>query len=467
MSVVAHGRPSVTETLTRVPAAGVGRARPRLALQPLLLVADLVAVTSAHLVFPLPSLGLGLLVSQAALVIGLFVICGLYRTRLTLSVHADLPVLIAGALGATVLSAAGELGMFAGRILARAVLLLALLLTGRLITNALMRGWRCSARNARPTLVLGAGRVGAQMARLLLEHPECGLRPLGFVDGDPLLSDQELPLPVLGGTANLDRTIDRLGIRAIIVAFVGYPGRELVEVLRTCDGLDCEIFFVPRLFELHPTSRAVDQVWGMPLVRLRRAALRGPGWAVKRLVDLSVAAVGLVLFAPLLALCAVALRWEGGPGVLFRQERVGLDGRTFTLLKLRTLKPENRTESDTRWNVAHDHRLGQVGRLLRGTSIDELPQLVNVLRGEMSLVGPRPERPYFVSQFSSTFPRYPARHRVPCGLTGLAQVHGLRGDTDIGERIRFDNHYIENWSLWLDLSILLRSVAVVLGRRGA
>jgi lipopolysaccharide/colanic/teichoic acid biosynthesis glycosyltransferase len=180
-----------------------------------------------------------------------------------------------------------------------------------------------------------------------------------------------------------------------------------------------------------------------------------------------VAAVGIVVLAPVLAACALAVRWELGADVLFRQERVGLDGQRFELLKFRSLRPETANESSTRWSIASDHRVGPVGRFLRRTSLDELPQLWNVLRGEMSLVGPRPERPHFVAAFEATYPQYPARHRVPSGLTGWAQVHGLRGDTSIADRARFDNFYIENWSLWLDLKILLRTFTSVLGGRGS
>jgi exopolysaccharide biosynthesis polyprenyl glycosylphosphotransferase len=211
----------------------------------------------------------------------------------------------------------------------------------------------------------------------------------------------------------------------------------------------------------------MDEVWGLPLVRLRRAARRSRGWEVKRLFDIVVAALALLALAPLFAVVAALVRREGGPGVLFRQERVSVDGTHFELLKFRSLKPVDETESATHWNIAHDDRLGPVGRFLRKTSIDELPQLINILRGEMSLVGPRPERPHFVHQFTEAHPRYVARHRVPSGLTGWAQVHGLRGDTSIADRARFDNFYIENWSLWLDLKIILRTVGSVVRGTGA
>ena len=168
-----------------------------------------------------------------------------------------------------------------------------------------------------------------------------------------------------------------------------------------------------------------------------------------------------MLLSPVLLACAVAVRLETGPGVIFRQARVGLEGRTFTLFKFRSLKPVDSAESATQWSIDQDQRLGPVGRFLRRTSLDELPQLVNVLRGDMSLVGPRPERPFFVQEFSKATVRYDERHRVQTGLTGWAQVHDLRGDTSIDARVRFDNYYIENWSLWTDLKIMCRTVLAI------
>jgi lipopolysaccharide/colanic/teichoic acid biosynthesis glycosyltransferase len=177
---------------------------------------------------------------------------------------------------------------------------------------------------------------------------------------------------------------------------------------------------------------------------------------VKRGMDVAGALVGLLLVLPILLIAAVAVRIEGGPGVIFRQTRVGQHGRHFTLYKLRSLKPET-GEADVKWNIDHDSRLGRVGRFIRSTAIDELPQLLNVLLGDMSLVGPRPERPHFVEQFSATVPGYAARHRVPVGLTGLAVIKGLRGDTSIADRAAVDNDYADNWSVGMDLAIIVRT----------
>jgi lipopolysaccharide/colanic/teichoic acid biosynthesis glycosyltransferase len=177
---------------------------------------------------------------------------------------------------------------------------------------------------------------------------------------------------------------------------------------------------------------------------------------VKRGMDVAGALVGLLLVLPILLIAAVAVRIEGGPGVIFRQTRVGQHGRHFTLYKLRSLKPET-GEADVKWNIDHDSRLGRVGRFIRSTAIDELPQLLNVLLGDMSLVGPRPERPHFVEQFSATVPGYAGRHRVPVGLTGLAVIKGLRGDTSIADRAAVDNDYADNWSVGMDLAIIVRT----------
>jgi lipopolysaccharide/colanic/teichoic acid biosynthesis glycosyltransferase len=184
---------------------------------------------------------------------------------------------------------------------------------------------------------------------------------------------------------------------------------------------------------------------------------------VKRAMDVAGALLGLLLVLPILLLAALAVHIEGGPGVIFRQTRVGQHGHHFTLYKLRSLKPET-GEGDTRWNIDHDARLGRVGRFIRTTAIDELPQLLNVLLGDMSLVGPRPERPHFVEQFSATVPGYAARHRVPVGLTGLAVVKGLRGDTSIADRAAVDNDYADNWSVALDLAIIARTALYLIKR---
>ncbi|MEY9848047.1 sugar transferase [Streptacidiphilus sp. MAP5-3] len=328
-------------------------------------------------------------------------------------------------------------------------------------------------RSPRPTLIAGAGHVGQRIAGALLEHPEYGLRPVGFIDPDPIFLPADSTMPVLGGPDALVRELPLRGIRDVILTSGGMDDERSAQMLRTSTDFGCDVWFVPGFpdygaFEHGGRRTAVgDHLWGFPCLRLGSSPMHRPSWALKRAADLCFAGVGLLLSSLVLLACAIAVRAEGGPGVIFRQERVGLDGRTFTLFKFRTLRPVDEHESSTRWNIAHDDRLGPVGRFLRRTSLDELPQLWNVVRGEMSLVGPRPERPYFVMRFAQAYPRYRERHRVPVGLTGFAQVNGLRGDTSIEDRTRFDNYYIDSWSLWQDVKILLRTVLAVLRTDGS
>jgi exopolysaccharide biosynthesis polyprenyl glycosylphosphotransferase len=399
----------------------------------------------------------------------LFANGGLYRARLYLSVLDDLPGMAGRAVVAGALATA--IGVFQNQWASRSILyftgaFLVLAVVTRAIAFAVARRARATHRMRHRTLIMGGGEVGALLARTLIDRPESGLDPVGFLDDDPLLALEDWPVPHLGGNRDLVDVVTQLQVDHIVVAFGSAREAAVVDVLRTCDRLACEILFVPRFYEVHSTGRDMEMVWGIPLVRMRRAPFRSLSWRLKRALDVTFSVVALVILAPVLAICALAVRLNVGSPILFRQERVGLDGRPFTLLKFTSLRPADSTESAQNWNIAHDDRLTWVGKQLRRTSLDELPQLWNILRGEMSLVGPRPERPFFVDEFTRQFPQYMARHRVPAGLTGTAQVHGLRGDTSIADRARFDNYYIENWSFWEDIKILLRTVSQILKGAG-
>ncbi|MGY1740256.1 MULTISPECIES: exopolysaccharide biosynthesis polyprenyl glycosylphosphotransferase [unclassified Blastococcus] len=451
----------------------------RYGVLPLLLASDLVAV------------GVGVLAAEwigrevgddsplrktAAFAL-VFLVClsqaRLYRSRLALSVLDDLPALVGRWLLAAGVAVLGQIlwsnalwedYIVDWRFLSGALLIGVLVIVLRGIGYALVRRLRARRLVVHRTLIVGAGRVGHQVAEILEDHPEYGLHPMGFLDGDPWMISDSPRLPVLGGPASLPDVLRRGNVHNVVVAFSSMKESEMVRLIRTCDRFRCELFVVPRLFELHQVDSEMDTAWGLPLVRLRRSPYRTGSWRVKRLFDIAFAGGALFVLAPLMLLLALVVRIDGGKGVLFRQERVGVDGRTFDVLKFRSLRPVD-NEAATTWNIANDARLSPVGRLLRKTSLDELPQLINILRGDMSVVGPRPERPHFVQEFRNAYPSYEARHRVPSGLTGWAQVHGLRGDTSIADRARFDNYYIENWSLWLDLKIILRTVSSVV--RGA
>ncbi|MFI6287048.1 exopolysaccharide biosynthesis polyprenyl glycosylphosphotransferase [Streptomyces sp. NPDC051018] len=323
---------------------------------------------------------------------------------------------------------------------------------------------RVRARRPQSVLVVGRGPLAQQVTAALAEHPGYGMRPVGQIDDgrpDPSGHRQDAgSLPVLAAPQDIGRAVIQNAVRHAV--FTQPPGSdaESAALIALFAGHGCRLWLVDGGNATgNVWRRAVghDHLWGFSVRPLRSGLHRPVARAVKRAIDTVLAAVALVAAAPVMAGCALAVRLADGPGVIFRQERIGLDGRPFTLLKFRTLAPANEHESATRWNVAYDRRMSVTGSVLRRTSLDELPQLWNVLRGDMSLVGPRPERPYFVAKFGHAHPGYRARHRMPVGITGLAQVNGLRGDTSIEERARFDNHYIETWSPWQDLCIMART----------
>lgn len=351
-----------------------------------------------------------------------------------------------------------------GRTARVAVLAAFLIPAGRLVSYAIVRLSRKRGVFQENTLLIGAGEVGVEVATMLKEHQEFGLVPVGFLDA---FDDTDLPLPILGDASRLHEVIDSHGVRRVIVAFGFAPDPEVVRLLRALATEEVEVHVVPRFFELGVNARTAfnDDLWGIPLVRLRRAALRSTAQRVKRCFDLGVSVAVLAVAWPVLLACAAAVRLSSPGPILFRQKRVGQHGRVVEVLKFRTMRVND--DSDTRWGVANrDSRVTKVGAFMRASSLDELPQIFNVLSGEMSLVGPRPERPMFAEKFAVEVPRYDDRHRVPVGITGWAQVHGLRGDTPIKERARFDNSYIENWSPWQDVRILARTFLSVVSHRG-
>ncbi|HEX7309284.1 sugar transferase [Lentzea sp.] len=313
------------------------------------------------------------------------------------------------------------------------------------------------------TIIVGAGSVGVNLAKTMLEHPQFGLRPVAFADSGPD-PDREPPLLEIAD-GDLADAIVRYRAGTVVVAFSHTRESPLVDAAITAHRMGCSTLVVPRMYELHPDGPGIERLRSYPLMRLGTSPTSRPTWWVKRAADFLLAALALVVLSPVIGLCALAVLVESGRPLFFRQVRVGMDDRTFVLFKIRSVRQSGADDSQVTWSVVGDSRVGPVGRFLRRTSLDELPQLWNVLRGDMSIVGPRPERPGFVREFSAIHELYWARHRVPTGLTGLAQVHGLRGDTSIADRSRYDNYYIANWSLWLDLRILLMTAGELCCRR--
>jgi exopolysaccharide biosynthesis polyprenyl glycosylphosphotransferase len=341
------------------------------------------------------------------------------------------------------------------------------------------------SRRARPrpdgaTLIVGAGRVGHLAAERLLSEPQLGLRPIGFLDKEPL--DTESGLPVLGASWDLEDVVERHDVQQVLIAFSTAPSHVVLDLVRRCWRIGVSVMVIPRLYEVEGRRTRTEHLGALPVVSLHPSDPRGWQFALKYAVDRIVATAAMVVLAPFLGLVALAVLASSGRPVFFRQRRVGRDGQVFEMLKFRTMSgdPALSGEQDASWaasvlgsaqaagrpRLAPADRVTRVGALLRKFSIDELPQVWNVVRGEMSLIGPRPERDHYVERFEDAIYRYPDRHRVKSGLTGWAQVNGLRGETSLADRIEWDNFYIENWSLWLDVRIMFRTMPALLGRGG-
>lgn len=334
-------------------------------------------------------------------------------------------------------------------------------------THGLLRTAERALRRRQPkkrTLIVGGGEIARRAISVLDSHGEYGLEVIGAVDDDAKFGPEELGAPLLGEISDLPKLVRARAAEVLIVAYTSGDQRAMVGKLREAMNGGASVWVVPRLFELGWKGPRGDHIWGLPVMRLRAPAAYRPQWALKRLFDLVLTGVGVLLLSPVFLSIATAVYFDLGRPILHRQRRITRGGRPFEMLKFRTMRIAARQVESTEW-AADEARMTRLGAFLRSSSLDELPQLLNVLRGEMSLVGPRPERPHFVDVFSGLYPEYYARHRLPAGLTGWAQVHGLRGDTSIEERAAFDNYYIENWSLSKDVRILLRTLVTCLPGR--
>ncbi len=331
----------------------------------------------------------------------------------------------------------------------------------------LLRNWlRRRGLWADRLLIIGTGDVGRMILQKVRQMPRLGYQVVGFVDGEIPSSERIMDVPVLGHVDDIPDLIEKYEIEEVIIGRPELSHQELLAIISRCERGQVGIKIFPDLFQIIATELSIGDLGGLPLLSVRDVALRGWKLTLKRGVDLVGSAVGLVILSPILMLLAMAIKLDSPGPVLYAQERMGLDAKPFWCFKFRSMRTDAEKQGPG-WTVEDDPRVTRLGRLIRRFSIDELPQLINVFVGEMSLVGPRPERPIYVEQFRRSIPRYMDRHREKAGMTGWAQVNGLRGDTSIAERTKYDLWYIENWSLWLDFKIMLRTLASVLGDRHA
>lgn len=317
--------------------------------------------------------------------------------------------------------------------------------------------WSTGA-GVRRTLIVGAGHTGRALADKLLDHPATGLKPVGFADDDPAKRTEGYRgLTVLGTTSEVTALIHAHEVDTVFLALPVEAHRTMLTILKEVGNEMIDLRVVPDLFQYVTFKAGVEDFDGLPVINLTQMPLEGWNSLVKRTMDVALSALGLVAIAVLFPVIALAIWLEDRGPIFYAQERMGLDGRLFRMLKFRSMRVDAEDDG-ARWTEENDSRRTRVGAFLRKTSLDELPQLVNVFTGEMSLVGPRPERPEFVSTFREKFPQYMLRHRVRAGITGWAQVHGWRGNTSLSKRIEYDLYYIENWSVGLDVKILWLTV---------
>ena len=327
-----------------------------------------------------------------------------------------------------------------------------LLLLGRVLT-----GWlRKAARRRYPVrlLLVGTGDTARMILQKTLKSPQLGYRVIGFVGPGSDVAG----VPVLGTNAELSDIVQAHQVEEVVIALPEASHEELLDIITTCEGEHATVRIFPDFFQIIASDLHISDLDGLPLLTVRDVALRGWKLGVKRATDVMVSGIGLIFLSPLMMFVALMVKLGSRGPVFYSQERVGLDGKPFPMLKFRSMRTDAEKDTGPVWAVEDDPRRTRLGTFMRRTSLDELPQLINVLLGNMSLVGPRPERPVFVEQFRQVIPRYMDRHKEKAGMTGWAQVNGLRGDTSIVERTKYDLYYIENWSLLFDIKIIIRTL---------
>ncbi len=325
-------------------------------------------------------------------------------------------------------------------------------LTARRLGWAAIRGLRRQGYNQTLAVIVGTGRVARRTAWALRHASWMGIKTLGFVEDNP--SRWTSDLNILGTTADLPRLIQQYGIEHV---FISLPMSRYHEARRAFDILSqtlAEVRLVADVPELSGLTLTTANLDGLPVIGLRESPHFGLNILVKRAMDMFLSLTALVLLSPVMLLIAALVKATSKGPVFYRQERCGLNGRSFQMLKFRSMRVDAEQQTGAVWTSKDDPRRTRLGAFLRKTNLDELPQLINVLRGDMSLVGPRPERPVFIQKFRKTIPNYMARHCVKSGITGWAQVHGWRGNTSLRKRVQYDLYYITHWTPWLDLRIL-------------
>lgn len=328
----------------------------------------------------------------------------------------------------------------------------------RYLISNILRRVRRSGGNLQKVLVIGAGELGKRLVESLEAHREYGFSIVGYLDDDPGKQQRAIHgVPVLGTTDDLEDIAAEHNIDQVMIALPMSAHHRIVQLIRRSGQLLVEIKVIPDLLQYYVVRAGTEELDGLPIINLTQIPLEGWNQIVKRVFDIVGASALLLAVGWTFPIIAWLIKREDEGPAFYSQVRMGMDGRSFKLYKFRSMRIDRVNGGQGQWTRTDDPRVTKIGAFLRRYNLDELPQLYNIIRGDMSLVGPRPEQPEFVDRFKHRYPEYQARHRVRAGLTGWAQVNGLRGDTSIRQRVVHDLYYIENWSLALDLKILWRT----------
>ena len=326
----------------------------------------------------------------------------------------------------------------------------------RLVVRSLLNYIRKIGYNSKQVVIVGYSRACEQYIDRILVNPQWGYEIRGILDDEVPAGTYYKGIQVLGCIDNLEVILPQNKLDEIAIALPLKNYKRLEEIVARCEKSGVHTKFIPDYNSVIPSKPYTEDLSGLPVINIRRVPLTTTfNWYFKRAIDIIGSLVALIIFSPVMLLSVIVIKCQNNGPVLFVQERVGLHNKTFKMYKFRTMVEQKPEEEEKEWTVKNDPRVTGFGKFLRRTSLDETPQFFNILKGDMSLIGPRPERPQFVEQFKEEIPRYMVKHQVRPGLTGWAQVNGYRGDTSIRKRVEYDIYYIENWTIWLDLQILL------------
>lgn len=319
-----------------------------------------------------------------------------------------------------------------------------------------LRTIRKKGYNLKHILLVGYSRAAEEYIDRLQDNPQWGYVACGILDDHIPAGTTYKGVKVLGRLGNLEVILPENKLDEIAISLSLKDYEHLEGIVAICEKSGVHTKFIPDYNSLIPSKPYTEDLMGLPVINIRYVPLTNTGnIIIKRIIDVVGASVGIVITSPIMLISALLVKFTSPGPVIFKQERVGLHNKAFYMYKFRSMERQAPGEEKKAWTVRDDPRVTPVGKILRRTSVDELPQLFNILKGDMSLVGPRPERPLFVEKFKEEIPRYMVKHQVRPGLTGWAQVNGLRGDTSIRKRIEYDIYYIENWTVWFDLKIIL------------